>query len=314
MPEIKFTLNPFSKGISSGLTNFFNPILRDILPVDSYRNLIKNGENDWLFKDGIPLSTSLELGNYIENRRFHPDDTTGIKNVSKIGFDIGLASNQLDLGLGNKINFGQTGIRQRFYSTQDAQYSLSGNLNYTNDFFKFFIPTINYSRTIADKDNNSPLSIDSTELRNQHEVLGSFNFFNTPELTLSTSGFGYDFENKLVKPSINLNLDSKFEYGAFFTINANTSYNVDTVTEENVAGTRSQFIGSVDKKKDIENTSLQDKDFKEKYAGYTKEQALADREALKAELGRDRQRLDMYNKNTGPDVEKMRKLNEYLSR
>lgn len=48
--------------------------------------------------------------------------------------------------------------------------------------------------------------------------------------------------------------------------------------------------------------------------GYTKEQALADREALKAELGRDRQRLDMYNKNTGPDVEKMRKLNEYLSR
>ena len=280
LPEIKFTLNPFSKGISSGLTNFFNPILRDILPVDSYRNLIKNGENDWLFKDGIPLSTSLELGNYIENRRFHPDDKTGIKNVSKIGFDIGLASNQLDLGLGNKINFGQTGIKQRFYSTQDAQYSLSGNLNYTNDFFKFFIPTINYSRTIADKENNSPLSIDSTDLRNQHNINGGFNFFNTPELTLSTSGFGYDFENKLLNPSVNLNLDSKFEYGAFFAINANTSYSVDTVTEENIAGTRSQFIGSADLKKDIENTLLIDKDFKEKYAGYTKDQAKVDLDLL----------------------------------
>lgn len=48
--------------------------------------------------------------------------------------------------------------------------------------------------------------------------------------------------------------------------------------------------------------------------GYTKEQALSDKTTLMAELRADPKRLDMYNKNTGPDVEKMRKLNEYLSR
>lgn len=48
--------------------------------------------------------------------------------------------------------------------------------------------------------------------------------------------------------------------------------------------------------------------------GYTKEQAMEDRRMLMAEITGDRNRLDMYNKNTGPDVLKMQRLNEIISR
>jgi hypothetical protein len=42
--------------------------------------------------------------------------------------------------------------------------------------------------------------------------------------------------------------------------------------------------------------------------GYTKEQALDDIKTLKAEIGADPKRLADFNKNTGPDVEKLKRL------
>ncbi len=48
--------------------------------------------------------------------------------------------------------------------------------------------------------------------------------------------------------------------------------------------------------------------------GYTKEQGIADLAKLKASLKADPVRLAMYNKNTGPDIEQLRKLTEFISR
>lgn len=47
--------------------------------------------------------------------------------------------------------------------------------------------------------------------------------------------------------------------------------------------------------------------------GYTKEQAAADKKSLMDELKADKTRLDNYNKGIGPDVEKMKRINQIMS-
>lgn len=47
--------------------------------------------------------------------------------------------------------------------------------------------------------------------------------------------------------------------------------------------------------------------------GYTREQAAADKKSLMDELKADKTRLDNYNKGIGPDVEKMKRINQIMS-
>lgn len=46
--------------------------------------------------------------------------------------------------------------------------------------------------------------------------------------------------------------------------------------------------------------------------GYTKEQAINDKNTLMAELGKDHKRLSEYNQGRGPDYDRMKKLNEFI--
>ncbi|MFN8674596.1 MAG: hypothetical protein U0457_21250 [Candidatus Sericytochromatia bacterium] len=312
LPELTLDIKPFSSGITDGIMTFFNPILRDLLPFDTYRELIKNGEKDWLFKDKIPLSTRFVFGNYFEHRRLNPEDKTGIKNVSKADMDIRISGVDIDLGLGNKLNFNNTGYRQIFYNTQDAQYSITGAVNYKNDFFKAFAPNISYSRTLIDKDSNTPLLSDNLGKNKAHSINGGFSLFNIPELTLNFTGLSYDFENKNYSPSVSFSLDSQFEAGAIFNIKASTSYNIKTISETEAKGKTTQYKDKAELTKDIKayiendttgTSGLKDDAFSLKYLGYTKEQVQKDldkltEEQLYTKYSKDSRILDLRSKKT----------------
>lgn len=47
--------------------------------------------------------------------------------------------------------------------------------------------------------------------------------------------------------------------------------------------------------------------------GYTREQAMSDKQSLMSELKADKTRLDNYNKGKGPDFDKMKRLNRYIA-
>lgn len=292
LPELTLSLSPFSKSVSDGLYGFVNPFLRDLLPYDAYKTINPKNEN-FLFKDNLPVNMSFLLGNYIEQRREIPNEISDIKNVSKFGYKMDLGGSDYDLGMGNKINFAGTGYEQRFYSTQDAQYAITGNFNYKNDFIKYFIPSFRYGNIITDKDNNTPLgSYDNLNANKQNRIDMGFDIGNIPELTLRLNSIGYDFYNKSVLTPISIGLNSTFTAGAIFSLSANTSYSISTIKESDTTRVNSNYIGIDNLKADVKNTAITDTIFYDKYSGYSRKEVESDLTSLNETQIKDKYSLD----------------------
>src|SRR5690606_13347923 len=106
---------------------------------------------------------------------------TNLLDIVRGEFNLNINSKELDLGLGNRLNLGGTGYTQRFYQTQDAQYSVTGQVSYSNNFLEFLVPRLSYKKVITDQENNTPFSFDRLA-RNKQDILnGSLNFGNIPE-------------------------------------------------------------------------------------------------------------------------------------
>jgi lipopolysaccharide export system protein LptA len=242
---------------------------------------------DPFFKDIFPVTLSGSIGRYEEsNNRFFDPAKFSTNSLSSTLIDLvrteanlNLDSKDLDLGLGNKVNFGGSGYQQRFYQTQDAQYSLTGQLSYRNDLLSFFTPRLNYTKVITDAQNNTPFSFDKLSRNKQDLLRTNFSFGNIPEFTFNLSNIGYDYENKVYLSPLGASLSSDFVAGAHFVFTAQSGYRLNNVKKEDLTRTNPNFSGIADKEKlktDASSTTITDAEFAKKYVGATKQEALAD--------------------------------------
>ncbi len=259
-----------------------------------------------LFKDYFPVSLGAKIGRYLEYATYPVNNTTGLFDIVASNLNVRLDSKDLDLGLGNKINFGQTGYEQSFYQTQDAQYKFTGQLSYRNDLSQYFTPNLTYRKVITDDQNNSPFTGDRFSRDKVDNLVGGIKIGNTPELTLDLNTIGYDFLNKrYLNPNISLN--SEFLAGLRFSVNAQTSYTVNNITDQNlirnnVDVTTGQAVYVDKSKMRYDLARLNEADFSNLYAGYSKYQGQIDvnglsEDALKAKYSIDNRLYDSIGKN-----------------
>jgi lipopolysaccharide export system protein LptA len=101
-----------------------------------------------------PFTVSGVYGRYVEDSAFEPDITkrnplnpaVSLEPVTRVKMLGELTSKPLDLGLGAKLNFGSTGYEQRYYSTGDAEYRLTGQAALTNEITPFVNTNLTYHR------------------------------------------------------------------------------------------------------------------------------------------------------------------------
>lgn len=132
-------------------------------------------------------------GEYIN--RFNPEFTLNSK-----GHPVGFRS---------KLDFGGSGYRQFFYSTNDAQYSLDERIRLNTQWSRAIQTNFNYTNNITpdveeqfakgppfDKyTNNSPFNQDRLSLSKQTRLTGAFEVATEPWLRYALRG-GYDYINK----------------------------------------------------------------------------------------------------------------------
>jgi hypothetical protein len=132
-------------------------------------------------------------GEYIN--RFNPEATLGSK-AHPIGFC-------------SKLDFGGSGYRQFFYSTNDAQYSIDQRIRLTTNWTKEAQSNITYTNNITpDREemfakgkafeklvNNSPFNQDRLSLSKQRRLQATYDVANDPWMKYGLRG-GYDYINK----------------------------------------------------------------------------------------------------------------------
>lgn len=260
---------------------------------------------DPFFSDIFPINLSGSVARILESTTYPRDNSTGLLDLVKTGVNLSVGSKDLDLGLGNKINFGGTGYEQNFYQTQDAQYKFTGQFNYKNDLSQYFVPSLNYYKVITDDVNNTPFSFDRFSRDKQDKLTGSLNIGNVAPFTLSLNNIGYDYQNKsYFSPNISLNSD--FVAGLRFMFTAQTSYKINNITQQSLTRpTTDIYTGQTvyaDKNKlRYDLARLDNDDFSELYAGYSKQEASSDvtkltEEQLKAKYSVDKRLYDVTGK------------------
>ena len=267
---------------------------------------------DPFFKDFFPVKLEGTVGRYSETKSFSTSKlSSGLQDIVKTRFSLKADQKELDFGLGNKFSFTGTGYEQMFYQTQDSQYALTGQLNYHNDFFKFFTPTLNYRKDITDEKNNSPFAWDLLAKNKQDILSGGFGIGNIPEFTLNFGNIGYDFLNKNYLNPISLGLNSDFLAGAHFVFSAQTSYQINYVKNDDLTRVNQNFTGKDKLKTDIENKSLSDSDFSKNYVGVSRNDASKDISSLNDEQLRQKYGIDnrVYD-ITGKELIENRRLTE----
>lgn len=128
--------------------------------------------------------------------------------INRFNPEVSLGSKGHDIGFNSTLDFGGSGYRQFFYSTQDAQYSIdqrarvstrwmdgvSSNLNYVNNVTPD--PAEQFARGLERYVNNSPFNLDRLALSKQTRLTGSFDVSREPWMRYAIRG-GYDYINKL---------------------------------------------------------------------------------------------------------------------
>jgi len=255
-----------------------------------------------LFSEFLPVNVSGSVGRYFEAASFSlKSGSTQLTDIVRSEFALDLGSKELDFGLGNKINFGGSGYKQRFYQTQDAQYSVTGQFNYRNDLLPFFIPQLSYLKVITDSENNTPFSFDRLSRDKRDQLTGNLDLFNIPEFKLRFSNFGYDYQNKSFLNPIGLSLSSDFLAGARFSLSAQSGYTLKNVSQTDLNRPNQNYQNKETLQNDLNNSQLSADAFSKKYAGYSKTEAQSDlntfnENQLKAKYGIDNRLYDVDGK------------------
>lgn len=193
------------------------------------------------FQNVFPIQLSSIIGRYLEpgSGVVGPSE---ISEISRSKFQLALVSKELDLGLGNKVNFGSTSFEQRFYQTLDAEYRFTGNVMLRNDLSKYFIPSLTYSRTITDPENHSPFkNFDALALSENNLLSVDLRLINLPEFTMLING-GYNYLSREYQP-IRANITS--EIGNRFALRFNTGYSFANIHDADVGQLLKDSKGNV---------------------------------------------------------------------
>ena len=171
-----------------------------------------------------PVTLSGQLGRYVEDGAYDPaagasdlNPAKRLEPVTRAKFQGELSGKPLDLGLlGAKLNFGSTGYEQRFYSTGDSEYRVTGQVALTTDWERYLNTSLTYRRdytpplagqeTPPGKSPQEPFALfgsgtnaspfkqfESLSLSRQHLANGSVNLGWNEAFTWNNS-LGYNFE------------------------------------------------------------------------------------------------------------------------
>ncbi|PKL79033.1 MAG: hypothetical protein CVV27_02440 [Candidatus Melainabacteria bacterium HGW-Melainabacteria-1] len=182
------------------------------------------------FQESFPFQLDSTVGRYFDPASVVPGSS--LNEIGRTRLRMSLSPKDFDLGLGNKLNVGGSSFEQRFYQTLDAEYILTGRVNFRNDFSKYFVPNFTYERAIQDLvNNNSPFqNFEPLGLRLVNNLNVDLRFVNLPEFTMNLTG-GYDYLNRVYQP-IRANILS--EIGGRFALRANTGYTFVNIRDEDV--------------------------------------------------------------------------------
>lgn len=173
-----------------------------------------------------PFTVSGVLGRYVEGQAYATDLATRLTSlnpavklepVNRIKVATQLTSKPLDLGLGTQLNFGSTGYEQRFYSTGDAEYRVTGQAQLTNQFSKYVNTNLTYHRDYTPPQAGSTQTSDSAP----------FTLFDGLFNGTNASPFK-QFESLSLSKQNTLNGSANAVYEEFFTWNNNLGYNYAT--------------------------------------------------------------------------------------
>ncbi len=129
--------------------------------------------------------------------------------INRFNPEFSLNSKGHPIGFRSKLDFGGSGYRQFFYSTNDAQYSLDErirlntqwsravqtNLNYTNNITPDLDEQLAKGAPFDKQTNNSPFNQDRLSLSKQTRLTGAFEVATEPWLRYALRG-GYDYINR----------------------------------------------------------------------------------------------------------------------
>lgn len=166
--------------------------------------------SDPIWPQGQPFNVKMAYGRFFEYASI-PEDLGALVNqswpglyVNRFNPELTLASKAHDIGLRSHLDFGQTGYRQFFYSTGDAQYALDERVRLTTDWTPQIQTNFNYTNNLTPvaKDandrfvNNSPFQQDKIALSKVTRLTGDFNVNAAPYFTYALRS-GYDYQNLL---------------------------------------------------------------------------------------------------------------------
>lgn len=179
------------------------------------------------FQDSFPLQLESTIGRYFDPASFRP--ASDLNEIGRSIIRLSLPAKDFDLGLGNKVNFGNTRFEQRFYQTLDAEYIFRAQVALRNELTKYFIPNFTYQRGVQDFENNSSpfTNFEPLAFENINRLDMDLRIGNIPEFTMSVAG-GYDYLNRVYSP-IRANITS--EIGGRFALRFSTGYNFKNITD-----------------------------------------------------------------------------------
>jgi len=113
-----------------------------------------------IFQNYQPITFQGVYGRYVEDTSYDPvagaqiDTNTGfplhpvarLDPVSRLKLKPSLTAHEIDLGASASLNFGSTGYEQRFYSTGDAEYQLTGQVSLSNKFTQYVNTNLTYHK------------------------------------------------------------------------------------------------------------------------------------------------------------------------
>jgi len=264
------------------------------------------------FNDVLPVNLSTNVGRYFESTTFSTTNyASRIQELVRSEVKLGIGSKDIDLGLGNKVNFGGTEYVQRVYQTQDAQYSLTGQVNYANNFFDWLTPNVSYTKVITDPKNNTPFSFDRLSRNKQDLLTSSLKIGSASAFNFNLTNIGYDYQNKNYLTPVGISLKSDFEAGLRYSLTAQTGFRLNNITEQDIKKINPDYQSKDQFQKDIDDTTINDYQFQKKYLDYSRTEAKTDiasldETKLKEKYGIDNRLYDVDKK----DVVSTKRLTE----
>lgn len=187
-----------------------------------------------LLQEWVPLTLTLGAGRFFES--------ASLTEAARFNLEGTVNAKPIDLGLGMQVDFGGTGYQQRFYTTQDAQYALTGAGRWTNNLFPWLLPEVRYRHTLVGDEgqlpfrNNSPFVFDKLSFSKAQQLDYSLALVNQPKFTWRLRS-GYDYLRQRYQ---DLDTSMSSRIGDVLDLQLQTRYSFKEVRKEDV-GKEVQF-------------------------------------------------------------------------